>query len=199
MADGVAWETVRRAADGDAAARRSLVEATVDNLWALAMRLVRRRDDADDIAQETYARLFAGIGGLKPTGRFEGYLARIATNLVLERWRRRRPTADLADYDVVAAATAMEPWQAVAKSEDERRRLAAVWEAIEDLECEQRAAFLLYYAQEEPCDEISRILDVPVGTVKTWLYRARNHVRQRAEARLGQEAAIGRTQTEEVP
>jgi RNA polymerase sigma-70 factor (ECF subfamily) len=183
MADGVAWETVRRAAGGDADARRSLVEATVDNLWALAMRMVRRRDDADEITQETYARLFAGIGGLTPTGRFEGYLARIATNLVLERWRRKRPTADLADFDVSAAGD-MEPWQAVAKSEDQKRRLAAIWEAVEDLEGEPRAAFLLYYAQEEPCDEIARILDVPVGTVKTWLYRARNHVRQRAEARL---------------
>ena len=198
MADGVAWETVRRAAGGDADARRSLVEATVDSLWALAMRLVRRRDDADDITQETYARLFAGIAGLTPTGRFEGYLARIATNLVLERWRRRRPTADLDGFDL-SAADAMEPWQAVAKSEDEKRRLAAIWEAIEDLESEPRAAFLLYYAQEEPCGEIARILAVPVGTVKTWLYRARNHVRQRAEARLGQEAAIGCTQTEDVP
>jgi len=198
MADGVAWETVRRAAGGDADARRSLVEATVDNVWALAMRLVRRRDDADDITQETYARLFAGIAGLTPTGRFEGYLARIATNLVLERWRRRRPTADIDGFDL-SAADAMEPWQAVAKSEDEKRRLAAIWEAIEDLESEPRAAFLLYYAQEEPCGEIARILDVPVGTVKTWLYRARNHVRQRAEARLGQEAAIGCTQTEDVP
>ena len=129
MADGVAWETVRRAAGGDADARRSLVEATVDNVWALAMRLVRRRDDADEITQETYARLFAGIAGLTPTGRFEGYLARIATNLVLERWRRRRPTADLDGFDL-SAADAMEPWQAVAKSEDEKRRLAAIWEAI---------------------------------------------------------------------
>ena len=91
MADTVAWQLVREAAAGDARARQSLVESTVDNLWALAMRLVRRRDEAEDIVQETFVRMFATISNLTPQGRFEGYLARIATNLVMERWRRKRP------------------------------------------------------------------------------------------------------------
>jgi RNA polymerase sigma-70 factor (ECF subfamily) len=88
MTAAVAWETVKRAAGGDSAARQSLVETTLDNLWGLAMRMTRRPDDADDIVQETYARAFATLSGLQPNGRFEGYLARIATNLMLERWRR---------------------------------------------------------------------------------------------------------------
>jgi len=61
VADAVAEELVRRAAVGDAAARRRLVEATIDNLWALAMRLVRREDNADEIVQETYARALANL------------------------------------------------------------------------------------------------------------------------------------------
>ncbi|MGB2753808.1 MAG: sigma factor, partial [Phycisphaerae bacterium] len=95
MADAVAEELVRRAAAGDAAARRRLVEATIDDLWALAMRLVQREDNADEIVQETYARALANLADWTPRGRFEGYLARIATNLVLERWRRARPAVPL--------------------------------------------------------------------------------------------------------
>ena len=196
MADAVVWKTVKRAAAGDDGARRDLVAATVDHLWALALRLTRRRDEADDVVQETYMRVFATLPGLTPNGRFEGYLARIATNLVLERWRRRRPTADIAD--AVASALDPEPWQAAADKEDERRRLAAVWQAIGGLAPERRAAVLLYYAQNQPCNEFARILDVPVGTVKTWLHRSRNQVRQAAEGLLRGDPAMSRSQPEDV-
>lgn len=193
MAEAIAWSIVTQAAAGDAEARRLLVEATIDDLWALGMRLTRRPDEADDVVQETYARALASLSGLQPTGRFEGYLARIATNLVLERWRRQRPAGPLAETTV--APDAIEPWQAVAAREEEQRQLAAIWAAIGQLEPQPRAAVLLFYAQGESCEGIGHILDVPVGTVKTWLHRARNQVRQDAEMLLEGEPAIGRPRT----
>ena len=196
MADGLAWDIVRRAADGDAGARRRLVEATLDNLWALAIRLTRRRDEADDVVQETYARMFAALPGLEPIGRFEGYLARIATNIVLQRWRRQRPSTAVTDG--VIPPDALEPWQAVADQEEDRRRLAAIWTAIGRLPAEQRAAVLLFYAQGESCEGIARTLDVPVGTVKTWLHRARNQVRQAADVLLRGEPALNRAESEDL-
>ncbi len=195
MAQALAWDIVRRAAGGDVNARRDLVEATLDGLWRLAMRLTRREDDADDVVQETYTRVFAALEHLEPTGRFEGYLARTATNLVLERWRRDRPTAQVAE---TLTSAAVEPWQTVADAEDDRRRLAAVWAAIQELEPQPRAAVLLFYAQNESCDAIGRILDVPSGTVKTWLHRSRNHVRQRAETLLRSRPVLGPTQIGEA-
>ncbi len=197
MTAAVAWETVKRAAGGDSAARQSLVETTLDNLWGLAMRMTRRPDDADDIVQETYARAFATLSGLQPNGRFEGYLARIATNLMLERWRRKQARAEIPDDTV--APQALEPWQTVSDLEDERRRLAAIWKAVSRLAPEPRAAILLYYAQSQSCDEIGRILDVPLGTVKTWLHRARNQVRHDAEALLASEPAAGRMNMGDAP
>jgi RNA polymerase sigma-70 factor (ECF subfamily) len=196
MADAVSWDIVRAAAGGDGPARRRLVEETVDGLWSLAMRLTRQKDLTDEIVQETYARVLANLEGLRPDGRFEGYLARIATNLVLERWRRRRPVAELSD--ALPSADSTEPWQAVADAEDDRRRLAAIWAATLKLEPQPRAAMLLYYAQGESYDEISRILDVPAGTLKTWLHRARIEVRRGAEALLRGQTAIGRAATGEA-
>jgi RNA polymerase sigma-70 factor (ECF subfamily) len=175
-------ETIRLAADGDADARRHLVEATLDAVWARAMRLLRRRDEADDIVQETYARALAALADWDPRGRFEAYLARIATNLVLERWRRARPTSGL-EPDLVSPDAA-EPWKTVAGDEEQRRRLAAVWQAVRRLGPEPRAAFLLYHAQGESCEAIARTLQAPVGTVKTWLHRSRRAVRREAEAIL---------------
>ncbi len=195
MAQALAWDIVRRAAKGDTNARRQLVEATIDDLWRLAMRLTRRQDDADTIVQETYARIFEVLDRLEPTGRFEGYLARTATNLVLERWRRERPTAQVAE---TLTAAALEPWQTVADAEDGRRRLAAVWAAIQELEPQPRAAVLLFYAQNESCEAVGRILDVPVGTVKTWLHRSRSQVRQRAETLLRSRPVLGPTQIGEA-
>ncbi|MBE3069779.1 MAG: RNA polymerase sigma factor [Planctomycetes bacterium] len=193
MAEAISWSIVTQAAAGHAEARRLLVEATIDDLWALGIRLTRRPDEADDVVQETYARAFASLSGLQPTGRFEGYLARIATNLVLERWRRQRPAGTLAETTV--APDDVEPWQTVATREEQQRQLAAIWAAIGQLGPQPRAAVLLFYAQGESCESIGHILDVPVGTVKTWLHRARNQVRQDAEALLEGEAAVGRPRT----
>lgn len=197
MGDGVAWETVKRAAGGDPAARHELVETTLDNVWALAMRMTRSRDTAGDVVQETYARAFENLADLEPNGRFEGYLARIATNLVLERWRRQRPT--LSTADLTASDEADEPWLALADEEEDRRRLSAVWAVVGRLEPRVRAAMLLHYAQGEPYESIGRILNVPVGTLKTWLYRARGEVRRGAEALLRRQAALGRTPTGDAP
>jgi RNA polymerase sigma factor (sigma-70 family) len=182
MADAVGWDRVRQAADGCPEARRALVDATIDGLWTLALRLTRRQEEADDVVQETYARVLAALPSIRPTGPFEGYLARTAANLVVERWRRKRPTATV--HDALAAPDALEPWQAVAEKEEDRRRLAAVWAAVHRLDPQPRAAVLLFYAQGESCDGIARILDVPIGTVKTWLHRSRNAVRADAEAVL---------------
>jgi RNA polymerase sigma-70 factor (ECF subfamily) len=193
MADAVDWQLVKEAAAGDARARQSLVESTVDNLWALAMRLVRRRDEAEDIVQETFVRMFATISNLTPQGRFEGYLARIATNLVVERWRRKRPAGEISE--ALPSPDDAEPWQMAADKEDRRRLLEAAWQAIERLDPEPRAAVLLFYAQNQSCDAISEILDVPVGTVKTWLFRSRNQIRQEASRLLGGDPAHSRPKT----
>ena len=195
MAQALAWDIVTRAARGDADARLHLVEATLDGLWGLAMRLTRREDDAETIVQETYTRVFAALDRLEPTGRFEGYLARIATNLVLERWRRQRPMAEVSK---TLTAPALEPWQTVADAEDDRRRLAAVWAAVQELEPKPRAAVLLFYAQNESCDAIGGILGVPSGTVKTWLHRSRNQMRERAQVLLRSEPALDRAQAGET-
>ncbi|MBL7139595.1 MAG: sigma-70 family RNA polymerase sigma factor [Planctomycetes bacterium] len=192
MAETITWDIVREAARGSPTARRDLVDRTVDDLWALAMRLTRRKDQADDVVQETYTRALATLDGLQPNGRFEGYLARIATNVVLERWRRHRPTAPVSDG---LSDEATEPWQQVADAEDDRRRLAAVWSAVGELEPKPRAAVLLFYANGESCDGIGRILDVPVGTVKTWLHRSRTQIRRRAETLLAGQPAAGGART----
>ena len=193
----VAWDIVMAAAGGSPAARRMLVERTMDGLWILAMRLTRRRDEAEDIIQETYTRALSTLGKLAPTGRFEGYLARIATNLVLERWRKRRP-ATLVD-DAVLAAESPEPCDAVARDEEHRVRLAAVWAAVAELEPNQRAAVLLFYAQGLPYEEIAGVLDVPEGTIKTWLHRARNQIRLRAEDLLTRRQPCEHTQVGDAP
>jgi RNA polymerase sigma-70 factor (ECF subfamily) len=192
----VGWDLVRSAAEGDAAASGRLIEATIDDLWALAMRLLRRPDEADDIVQETYARALAALPRLVPAGRFEGYLARVATNVVLERWRREPPRESLPDALVSPAA--LEPWRAVADREDEQRRLAAIWEGTGRLAAEPRAALLLFYAQGLSCDQIAQVLDAPVGTVKTWLHRARADVRRTAERILNGHAVPGETRREEA-
>ena len=182
------WALVRAAARDDPAARRRLVETTIDDLWRLAMRLTRSPEEADEVVQETYARAFGSLRRLTPNGRFEGYLARIATNLVLERWRRARPRAAM---PAEVPDPALEPWQRLAESEEEARRLAAVWQAIGELDPKPRAALLLYYAQGLSCERIARTLDAPTGTVKTWLHRGRKQVRRRAEALLAETPAAG--------
>lgn len=164
---------VVRAGRGDRAAFAELVRRHQAKVRALLLRLCGDRSLADDLAQEVFLRAHRGLVGFEGRSSFGTWVYRISYNVYLNHRTRTRSFAALPeDYDVRAAA----PDDALsAPRADLRRDLVA---AIAELPERYRAVIVLYYLQEVSYPEIAEILELPLGTVKTHLHRAKRLLRQ---------------------
>lgn len=164
---------VGRAGRGDRMAFAELVRRHQAKVRALLLRLSGDRSLSDDLAQEVFMRAYRGLVGFEGRSSFGTWLYRISYNVYLNHRARSKSFAALPeDYDARAAA----PEDALsAPRADLRRDLGA---AIEVLPERYRAVIVLYYLQEVSYPEIAEILELPLGTVKTHLHRAKRLLRQ---------------------
>lgn len=181
---------VERIRGGDASAWDELLAAYQHRLFTVCMRMLGRRDLAEEAAQDTMVRLMEGLSSYDGRARLSTWIIRVAMNVCLSRLRRERhrrhPSLD-GSADVGAAdrpeprhTQTAEPSPASGVELSEQRdRLAAALRFIGD---DQRAILILRDVQGLDYDEIARVLEVPVGTVKSRLFRARAALRAAMES-----------------
>jgi len=167
---------VQRCCRGEPAAVASFVERFRDRVFGLCFRLLSHRQDAEDMAQETFVRAIRSLDRWDPARALEPWLLTIAGNRcrTLLAARRRRPVL-CDDADRLPDPT---PPAHGARELAEELRLG-----LEGLRAEHREAFLLFHDQQLGYAEIAAALDCPLGTAKTWVHRARlelaEHLRRR--------------------
>jgi RNA polymerase sigma-70 factor (ECF subfamily) len=181
---------IERAKRRDAVALRALIEAHQQRLFAFIWRVVRNRDDAEELCQEAFLRAFSALDTFDDKYRFSTWLFTIAYRLTLNSLRRKRPTTSDMDLTTLAGREVVE--DQTARSEEVRELKAAVWSAVDQLSAPQRAAMLLYYKQEMSCQDIAEVLEIPVATVKSHLHRARARLKDLLEERIGDGSARAR-------
>jgi RNA polymerase sigma factor (sigma-70 family) len=169
-------ELVRRCRLGDHRAIADLVECFRDQVFGLCYRMLGHRQDAEDMAQESFVRAIRNLDQWDNQREFKPWLLTIAGNrcrsLLAGRARRAPPVADVDHLpdrspDVQRA-----------------RNLAEEVElAVGQLRPEYRQAFLLFHTQQMSYAEIAGELACPVGTVKTWVHRARRELADRLRQR----------------
>ncbi len=144
-------------------------------VYRLAYRLTGNRHDAEDLTQDVFVRVFRSLADYTP-GTFEGWLHRITTNLFLDRVRRRARIRfeALPDDPGRVAGTERSPAAVL----DERSFDPDVQEALASLSAEFRSAVVLCDIEGLSYEEIAATLDLPLGTVKTYIHRARNELRK---------------------
>jgi len=165
---------VRRAAAGERSAFAELVRRHQGKVRGLLLRLCGDRTLADDLAQEVFLRAYRGLFGFEGRSSFGTWLYRISYNAYLNHSTRVRKWSSLPSaYDAETAAPddALSPPRA-----DLRRDLEA---AVATLPTRYRGVVVLYYLQDLSYPEIAEILDVPLGTVKTHLHRAKRLLRSK--------------------
>jgi RNA polymerase sigma-70 factor (ECF subfamily) len=154
---------------------RTLVEQFQADIFGLCVRLLHHRHDAEDVTQEVLLRVFRSLhrwDGLRP---LKPWIMGIAFNRC-RTWltqRSRRP--ELVDY-LHETAAGPDP-------DDAPELLREIQGALEELRVEYRAVFVLFHEQGQPYEEIAQALDRPVGTIKTWLHRARLEVLEKLRDR----------------
>jgi len=126
---------------------------------------------AEDIAQDTFVRVWDRLSTYRPQGTFRGWVCRIASNMTIDALRRQKPTVDI---DMLSlTATSGRP-EAVALQNE---RAIAVRSAIIGLPVQTRVALVLREYQDFSYQEIAQTLDIPMGTVKSRLSDARRRLR----------------------
>ena len=158
---------------GDGAAFRTLVERHQAAVFGLLSAILPRAPDREDVAQEAFLAAWRRLDTFDPArGSFAGWLLVIARNRALNALRRRGSggPAPLADRPAPPATEGGAP----APDVDALRRLD---EALASLSPERRTAFVLSEVHGLPLAEVARIEDVPLGTVKSRVARAREDLR----------------------
>ncbi|TCP57861.1 RNA polymerase sigma (SigW) subunit [Tumebacillus sp. BK434] len=173
---------VKRAQKGDRLAFAELVELYKDKLFNLGYRMLGNPQEAEDIAQEAFLRAYAHLNKYNANHKFSTWIYRIATNLCIDRIRKKK-----ADYSLDAEVDGIEggdmysrlkapgdtPEQEAVRNEA-RQEVQAAIEALPD---NYRTAVILKYMHDLSLQEISEILEVPVSTVKTRIHRGREALR----------------------
>ena len=172
---------VERVVAGDGDAFRQLVERYQRPVYGLLVRMVRDPALAEDLAQETLIKAYRAIATFDRRRQFSSWLFKIAHNTAIDTLRRKRlPTVALetsAGDRVDPLALLAMPESRSPEAQARGRDLAeALQEALMRLRPDYREAILLRFQQGLPYEEIAEILDLPLGTVKTHLHRARKQM-----------------------
>lgn len=167
----------RLRATGDTAAFTLLVTRYRRRVIALAHRLLPAEPgEAEDIAQETFVAVYANRSGFRRGELFRPWLYRIAVNRCLDRLRarQRRPPPAGIDHIPESEDDRADPLDTLLACE----RDAHLEQAVAALPPHYRAVFLLRYLDDLSYEEIALAMSLPLGTVKTHLFRARAQLRQ---------------------
>jgi RNA polymerase sigma-70 factor (ECF subfamily) len=169
-------ELVARVWQGDEAAFEQLVLRHQRYVFNLAYRVLGDYAEAEDVTQEAFLRVWRGLSGFRGQARFTTWLYRIVHNLCLNRLPRlRRELLQIEPPEEILANPAPSPPDLF----DARERLAFLHAQLDRLPEKYRLVLTLRYLQEFSYAEIAAALDVPMGTVKTHLHRARRLLRER--------------------
>jgi RNA polymerase sigma-70 factor (ECF subfamily) len=171
---------------GDESAYRELVRRYERPVFSLVYRMVRNRELAEDLSQETFIKVLNALESYRPEFKFSSWVFKIANNAAIDHLRRRElDTLSLegsphAETPQMVEATALqigERGETALEAVANKELGGEIEQAIAKLRPEYRTCILLRHVEGRAYEEISEILGLPLGTVKTYIHRARNELR----------------------
>jgi RNA polymerase sigma-70 factor (ECF subfamily) len=173
------WKLVQRALKkNDQKAFAELMGRYKDTIFFMLLKMVKVKDDAEDLTIEAFGKAFKNLAQYTPDYAFSTWLFKIATNNCIDFIRRRKEAVSLdrtyetADGDTVS----FEPKSEFLNPEEKaikKQKIQLMQSVVEKLQPRYRMLVELRYFQEKSYEEIAKELDLPIGTVKAQLFRAR--------------------------
>jgi RNA polymerase sigma-70 factor, ECF subfamily len=178
------------AKEGREPAFRELVRRYERPVFSLIFRMVRDREMAEDLAQDTFIKVLNNIDRYRPEFKLSSWLFKIANNVTIDHLRKRQlATVSLdgsphAQTAAEAQATSLDvesKGESALEAIESRELGSAIERAIGKLRPEYRSCILLRHVEGRSYEEIAATLDLPLGTVKTYIHRARHELREALE------------------
>lgn len=168
-------ELVRLCLRGDAAAMRRLVERFQADVYGLCVRMLHHAQDAEDVAQEVFIRVFRSLNRWDSGRQLRPWILGITINRCRTAMSRRGRRPEPVDHLHETASQ---------RPEDDSQELTAeIRLAVEEMRPDYREVFVLFHEHGQSYEDISAAVDRPVGTIKTWLHRARTEILTRLRRR----------------
>ncbi|QKS69824.1 RNA polymerase sigma factor SigW [Paenalkalicoccus suaedae] len=182
--DIVVKKIVAEVKKGNQDAFAELMDLYKDKVYHIAYRMLGNSHEAQDVAQEAFLRAYTNIDSYDTNRKFSTWIFRIATNLSIDRIRKKKPDFHLEDQ--VAGTEDLDYHSQFAADEDlpedqvvQLEMQEWVQQEIMELPPKYRSAIILKYIEDLSLKEISEILNLPVATVKTRIHRGREALRKR--------------------
>ncbi len=179
--DDVALVAASKSGDQDAFAL--LVQQHQHRVFNLVYRMLQQYDEANEVTQETFLAAWQGLPSFRGDARFSTWLYRIAYNCSLKQLEQHK--RDKAFQTAIQAEQLLEDADSETRTEteiDARDRQTLVREQLSTLPTKYRLVLVLRHLQEKTYEEMAEILAMPIGTIKTHLFRARNLLKERLQA-----------------
>ena len=177
---------IRKVLSGDTHAFAYLVDRHKAMVFSLALKLLKNREDAEEVAQDTFVKAYQSLGNFKGGAKFSTWLYRIVYNTSISRLRKSVP--ETIDLDKVSFNNGFEDvsgdaYQAL-KEEDRKKYLDIV---LSKLDPEENFLITLYYYEEKSLDEIAEISELSKNHVKVKIFRTRQKMLQLLRKSLNEE------------
>ena len=177
-------ETLADAKNGNLLAFEKIVAVYQKPILNYVYRLVKNRENAEDLTQETFIHLFTNVSRIDPEDNFRAWLYKIATNVVYDWWRKKKRTKEISlinffsedrqegvSIDLLVDKLPSYDLNGIENAEDIAR-------ALEELRPMHQLMLLLFYYNDFTYKEMSEILNIPLWNVKTYLYQARKSLKE---------------------
>ncbi|MBD7965939.1 MAG: RNA polymerase sigma factor SigW [Bacillota bacterium] len=181
--DALIANMVTQVKKGDQEAFEGIVDLFKDKIYRHCFRMVGNGHEAEDLAQETFLRAYRNISKYNSEYKFSTWIFRIATNLCIDRLRKKKPdyyldaevpgTDGATMYSQLSSEEPL-PEEVVTENEEWNELQAEIMKLPE----KYRTAILLKYVEDLSLEEISKIMDIPVPTVKTRIHRGREALKK---------------------
>ncbi|TFJ92390.1 RNA polymerase sigma factor SigW [Lentibacillus salicampi] len=182
--DLITREKIKQVKRGDQSAFEDIVSFYQNKIYQHCYRMLGNRHEAEDIGQETFIRAYVNIHSFDDKRKFSTWLYRIATNLTIDRIRKRKPDyyldAEIRGTDGLDMYSQLATDHRLPEEEVQGMELQDyINQQISGLPPKYRSVIILRYLEEFSLQEISDILDIPLGTVKTRIHRGREALRKK--------------------
>jgi len=175
---------IKKVKKGDRDAFAELVDLYKDKVYKVSYRMLGNQQEAEDVAQETFLRVYANIDSYDPSYKFSTWIYRIASNLSIDQLRKKKQIYSL-DKQVEGTEglewhdRLSDPGQGPEDQLLTGELQGQVQEAINSLTPKYRSIMILRYLEDLSLSEISEVLKLPVSTIKTRIHRGRETLRKK--------------------